>query len=159
MAGNNVNLNRDLVTYNGPVDVTATAGTLNIAWNGVESRTYKIQTGSAPIAVTTGSNLSTGTAPPSGHIPSWDPAWVAGMTFVSAEFANNYIVDQIKPYIALSTTGKLSLTSKEGNVTVNAPIPHTTGEVAITAANKIMIKHKVKNNNQPITMILRCWLA
>lgn len=152
MAGNSVNLNRDLVTYNGPVDVTAAAGNLNIAWNGAESRTYRIQTGSAPITVTTGGNLSTGTAPPATF--PWDSAWVAGMTDAQkAEFANNYIVDQIQPYIALSTTGKLNLTSSGGNVNVDAPIPDTTGEVAIMAANGIMVGHKVKSNNQPVTLV------
>ena len=45
-----------------------------------------------------------------------------------------YISDQLKRYVAFSTNGKLSLTSTGGNVTVDAPIPDTTGEVAITAA-------------------------
>ena len=79
-AGNNVNLNRDLATYNGPVNITATTGTLNIAWNNADNRTYRIQTGTAPITVTTGANLSTGTAPPTTFaVP--DPALLAGMTF------------------------------------------------------------------------------
>jgi filamentous hemagglutinin family protein len=155
-AGNNVNLNRDLGTYNGPVDITATAGTLNIAWNGADNRTYRIQTGTAPITVTTGGNLSTGTAPPTSAalfpLP-WDNAWVAGMTSQQQkQYAFDYIIDQLKRYVAFSTTGKLSLTSTGGNVTVSAPIPASTGEVAITAGNAITVNHKVFSNNQPIIL-------
>jgi filamentous hemagglutinin family protein len=159
-AGNNVNLNRDLGTYNGPVDITATTGTLNIAWNGMDNRTYRIQTGSAPITVTTGGDLSSGTAPPSTFAaPTLPPVTafphpnpvdfdekVENATFLNV-FTKNYIAEQLASYVAFSTTGKLSLTSTGGNVTVDAPISNTTGEVAITAGNNIVVNHKVFNNN------------
>jgi filamentous hemagglutinin family protein len=146
-AGNNVNLNRDLATYNGPVNITATTGTLNIAWNGADSRTYRIETGSAPITVTAGGNLSTGPAPP----PTLPAPDLTGVTD-KYTFLTNYIAEQLKPYVAFSTTGKLSLTSTGGNFTVDAPIPDTTGEIALTAANAVVVNHKVFSQNQPITL-------
>lgn len=163
-AGNNVNLNRDLVTYNGPVSVTATGGTLNLAWTGTEEtgRSRRIQVydydpstgitiGSAPIKVTTGGSLSTGFAPPTTF--PWDPAWVDSMDVAAASaYAENYVVDQLKRYVTFSTTGKLSLTSTGGDVTVDAPIPDTTGEIAVTAYDGITINHKVYGNDQPITL-------
>ncbi len=182
VAGNNVNLNKDLVTYNGPVNITATAGKLNIAWkdilNDPDKRTYRIQTGSAPITVTTGGNLSTGTAPPTSYIDFpvlwntvkqnyWVDLWINGINWGDYRYAD-YVVDQLKLYVAFSTTGKLSLTSTGGNVTVDAPIPNTTGEVAITAASSvtyddkgraviagdkgIIVNHKILSNNQPIIL-------
>ena len=167
-AGNNVNLNRDLGTYNGPVNITATTGTLNIAWDAANGRTNRIQTGSAPITVTTGGNLSTGTAPPTtlaeptlppvSQFPYPNPSGtaadifnqqVANATYLNV-FVKDYIAGQLASYVAFATTGKLSLTSTGGNVTVDAPISNTTGEVAITAGNNIVVNHKVFNNNQPL---------
>jgi filamentous hemagglutinin family protein len=142
LTGNNVNLNKDLVTYDGPVNLTATNGTLNIAWNDADSRTFRIQSGLAPISVTTGGNLSTGTAPPT--------TFSRNESLYPTDREN--ILGELKRYVAFSTTGKLSLTSTSGDVTVDAPIPDTTGEVAITATNKIQVKHKVLSNNQPITL-------
>jgi len=141
-AGNNINLSRDLVTYNGPVGMTATAGTLNIGWDAVNDRTNRIQAGTAPITVTTGGNLSTGPAPPvtfTRDAVLYPTAW-------------DNVVGELKRYVAFGTTGKLSLTSTGGNVTVDAPIPDTTGEVALTAGNAILVKHKVFSNGQPITL-------
>jgi hypothetical protein len=144
-AGNNVNLNRDLGTYNGPVNITATTGTLNIAWDAANGRTNRIQTGTSPITVTTGGNLSTGTAPPTSHT-NFPVAWDG------VQNPNDYIVDQLKRYVAFSTTGKLSLSSTGGDVTVDAPIPNNTGGVALSAADAIVVNHKVYTNNQPITL-------
>jgi uncharacterized protein (DUF2345 family) len=149
-AGNNVNLYKDLATYNGPVDITATTGTLNIAWDA--NRTHRIQTGSAPISVTTGGNLSTGTAPPTTFAAPDRSVLDPLNNDQKKEFLYNYIVDQLRPYVAFSTNGKLSLISTGGDVTVDAPIPSTTGEVAITAADAIVVNHKVFSNNQPITL-------
>jgi filamentous hemagglutinin family protein len=150
-AANHVNLNRDLGTFNGPVDITAASGALNIGWDTPDNRTYRIQTGTAPIAVTTGGNLSTGPAPPTAFY--WDPTWIDGMTVTEAgEFKETYIIDQLKRYVAFSTTGKLSLTSTGSDITVDAPIPDTTGEVALTAAEAIAVHHKVFSNNQPIAL-------
>jgi filamentous hemagglutinin family protein len=156
-AGNNVNLNKDLATYDGPVNITATTGTLNIAWNGTDSRTCRIETGSAPITVTTGGNLSTGTAPPTSatNLPApWDPKWVDPnwSTVQKLDFANNYIADQLKHYVTFNTNGKLSLTSTSGNITVDTPIPENTGEIAINAAKKIEVNQNIMNTNQPITL-------
>jgi hypothetical protein len=75
------------------------------------------------------------------------------MTFLEQnECVSNYISDQLKRYVAFSTNGKLSLTSTGGSITVDAPIPDNTGEVAITAANAIIVNHKVFSNNQPISL-------
>lgn len=157
-AGNNINLYNDLVTYNGTADITATTGTLNIAWNNTDNRTYRIQTGSSPITVTTGGNLSTGTAPPTTFVRD---------TVLYPTVEEN-ILGELKRYVAFSTTGNLSLTSTGGNVTVDAPIPDTTGAVAITASSSvtyddngraviagdkgIIVNHKIFSNNQPITL-------
>jgi filamentous hemagglutinin family protein len=141
-AGNNVNLNKDLVTFNGPVDIRVTNGTLNIGWDAADSRTNRIQAGTAPITVSTGGDLSTGTAPPA--------------TFVRDEVqyptVNDNIVGELKRYVAFNTTGKLSLSSTGGDVTVDAPIPDTTGEVELTAGDAIVVNHKVLSNNQPVTL-------
>ena len=178
-AGNNVDMNKDLVTYDGVVNITAKTGTLNIAWNDAEKRTYRVQSGSAPISVTTGGDLSTGPRkPPTSYLDfpvSWNTVkqnywvdlWINGINWGDYRYAD-YVVDQLKLYVAFSTTGKLSLTSTGGNVTVDAPIPNTTGEVAITAASSvtyddksraviagdkaIIVNHKVFSNNQPITL-------
>ncbi|MBU3948856.1 MAG: filamentous hemagglutinin N-terminal domain-containing protein [Proteobacteria bacterium] len=146
-AGNNVNLYKDLATYDGAVNVAATNGTFNIAWDNTNSRTYRIQSGSAPITVITGGNLSTGYAPLTAFEPPDIPDDVNETDYLKA-----YIADQLKPYVAFSTTGKLSLTSTGGDVTVDAPIPDTTGEIALTAADKIVVNHKVISHNQPITL-------
>lgn len=146
-AGNDVNLNKDLVTYDGDVNIAATNGILNIAWDNTNSRTYRIQSGSAPITATTGGNLTTGPAPPTTFA-------VPDLTGIAdqAAYLRAYIVDQLKPYIAFSTTGKLSLISTGGDVTVDAPIPDTTGEIVLTAADKVAVNHKVLSNDQPITI-------
>jgi filamentous hemagglutinin family protein len=141
-AGNSINLSKDLVTYNGPVNMTATTGTLNIGWDAVNDRTNRVQAGTAPITVITGGDLSTGPAPPvtfPRNAALYPTAW-------------DNVVGELKRYVAFGTTGKLSLTSTGGNVTVDAPIPDTTGEVALTAGNAILVKHKVFNNGQPITL-------
>ena len=151
-AGNNVNLNKDLATYDGPVNINALAGTLNIAWNDAESRTYQIRTGTAPITVAVGGNLSTGTPPPA-ILPAPDRSLLDGLDSLEQIPAlNAYIADLLRSWVAFSTTGKLTLTSTGGNVTVDAPIPATTGEVSINAANAIVVNHKVLSNNQPITL-------
>jgi len=151
-AGININLIRDLATYNGPVNLTATNGTLNIAWNAADSRTYRIQAGSAPITVSAGGNLTTGTAVPA-TLPAPDPASYSGMTLLEKrDFINSYIADQLKSYVAFFTTGKLSLTSTAGDITVDAPLTKDGGEVALTAADQIVVNRKVYSNSQPITL-------
>jgi hypothetical protein len=64
-----------------------------------------------------------------------------------------YLQDNLRRYVTFSTTGNLSLTSTRGDVTVNAPIPDTTGEVAITAGDAIVVNHKVFSDDRPITLI------
>ena len=151
-AGNNVNLNKDLATYDGPVNINALAGTLNIAWNDAESRTYRIRTGSAPITVTTGGNLTTGTAPPA-YLPAPDRSILDSVpTDQQSGVVNLYIASMLRSWVAFSTTGKLSLTSTGGDVTVTAPLAATTGEISINAANAIVVNHKVYSNDQPITL-------
>ncbi|MFH2045781.1 MAG: filamentous hemagglutinin N-terminal domain-containing protein [Pseudomonadota bacterium] len=150
-AGNNVNLNKDLATYNGAVNITTETGTLNAAWKDItgdpDKRTYRIQTGSAPIKVATGGNLSTGFAPPTTFaIPD-----LTGIVDETA-YLKTYIADQLKSYVTFFSTGKLSLSSTAGDVIVDAPISDTTGEVDLTASNKIIVNHKIFSDNQQITL-------
>jgi filamentous hemagglutinin family protein len=151
VAGQDVNLNRDLATFNGPVDITATAGTVNIAWNAGEDRTYRINSGSAPISVTTGADFSTGTAIPAATtFPDYTASELPLDDRTPAILA--YIAAQLKPWVSLVTTGKLTLTSTSGDVIVDAPIPDTTGEVEINAGDAIVINSKLLSNNQDITL-------
>ena len=113
--------------------------------------------------MTTGGNLSTGPEkPPTSYLNfpvSWNKVkqnywvdlWLNGINYGDYRY-DDYVVDQLKRYVAFSTTGKLSLTSTGGNVTVDAPIPNTTGEVALNAANAIIVNHKILSKNQPITL-------
>lgn len=70
VAGHDVILKNDLITYDGPVNITATNGTLKIAWKDIsgdnDKRTYGIQSGAAPITVKTWGDLSTGPVDDSG---------------------------------------------------------------------------------------------
>ncbi len=156
VAGNNVNLNEDLVTYDGAADISALAGTLNIAWNGAEDRTYRVQSGSAPISVTTGGDLSTGPAPSTSiTIPDPDVFWENYNNLNPDEDPDpveEIISNHLKRYVALVTTGKLSLSSTGGNVTVDAPIPGTTGGIELNAANAIVVNHKVFSDDQPVSL-------
>lgn len=157
-AGNNVNINETIVTNDGPVNVTATAGTVTFADSvGDGSGNKKIITGNAPITVTTGGDFSTGIAPPvalaladygDGTRYLWDSDHPDGIT---TEEIHQAVADQLKPWVTLSTTGKLTLTSTGGNVTIDAPIPYTTGEIEINGVGVIVNEHLV-SNNQPITI-------
>lgn len=163
-AGNDVNINETIVTYNGTVNATATAGTVNFADDSIGSDgsgNKKIITGNAPITITTGGNFTTGTPPPNGVVALapygdgtrylWsDPGHPEGIT--DAEI-NQAMADQLKPWVTLSTTGKLTLTSTGGNVTIDAPIPNTTGEIEINAGNGVIVnEHLVNDYAQPITI-------
>lgn len=151
-AGNDINLNRDLATYNGPVNLTATGGTLNIVWDSADSRTYRISTGSAPISVTAGGNLTTGTLIPTDlTLPDCANSCQLSGSY-DGDLVRKYIADQLKPWVAFDTTGKLSLTSTANDVIVTAPIPDTTGEVVITAGDAIAVHGKVFSDDQPITL-------
>lgn len=137
-AAGNVNVNETIVTYDGAVSVTATSGSVIFSNAGTDgSGNKKIMAGSAPITITTGSNFSTGTAPPSGLI--FDSGASAPAN------ADAFFADSLKPWVTMATTGKLTLVSTGGNVTIDAPIPQTTGEVEISAGNNVVVNEKLVN--------------
>lgn len=159
-AGNNVNINETIVTYNGPVSVTATTGTVTFADSvGNGSGNKKIITGSGPITVTTGGNFSTGTAPPNALALT---DYGDGTRYlyienvhddgITTEDIHEAIASQLKPWVTLSTTGKLTLTSTGGTVGIDAPIPYTTGEIEINGVGVVVNEHLVNAVNQPISI-------
>lgn len=159
-AGNNVNINETIVTNNGAVNVTASNGTVafsNAGTNG--SGNKKIITGSAPITITTGGNFSTGTAPTTGltfHMGNVGDT-VLGFTIGNPpdmESVIQFVAEQLKPWVTMATTGKLTIVSSGGNVSIDAPIPHTTGELDIRAGNNVVVNEKLVNApNAPISIV------
>jgi filamentous hemagglutinin family protein len=151
-AGNNININDTIVTFNGAVNATATAGTVafsNAGTNG--SGNKKILAGSAPITITTGGNFTTGTTPPAGLVFSMGS--LAGPPDNDA--VNAFLAEALKPWVTMGTTGKLTITSTGGNVSIDAPIPQTTGEIAISAGNNVVVNEKLINvgtAGNPITI-------
>ena len=146
LAGNNVTLNESIATFNGAVNVTASSGTLTFKPGTVftgDGDAKRIYAGSAPISITTGGNFTTGEAPP------------AGLMFAPPAMGvdqNQYIADSLRPWVTLVTTGKLTLTSTNGNVSVDAPIPNTTGEIEINGGNGVVVNHKIISNSNPVTI-------
>jgi filamentous hemagglutinin family protein len=145
IAGNNININETIVTNNGAVTLTATNGTVNFrtttSTDPYSFWTKQIFSGSAPITITTGGNLSTGVAPPSGLVFNMG----ALSSTPSADAVKSFIGDAVSPWVTLVTTGKLTLVSTRGNVTIDAPIPQTTGAVEIRAGNKVVVNEKLVN--------------
>lgn len=145
-AGNNITLNDNIATFNGAVNATATNGTLTFKPGTVftgDGDAKRIYAGSAPISITTGGNFTTGEAPP------------MGLTFADPGMGVNveqYIADSLRPWVTLVTTGKLTLTSTSGNISVDAPIPNTTGEIEINAGNGVIVNHKIITNSNPVTI-------
>jgi hypothetical protein len=158
-AGNNVNINETIVTNNGAVNVTATTGSV-VFWNaGTDgSGNKKIMSGTAPITVTSGANFSTGTAPPMGLVFNIGTVGdtVLGLTLtnpVTSDVYNAFVAEQLKPWVTMATTGKLTLVSTAGNVSIDAPIPQTTGEIEIRAGNNVVVNEKLVNAaNAPISI-------
>lgn len=148
-ASNNVTLNESIATFNGAVNVTATNGTLSFlpgtAMNNYND-TKRILAGSAPINITTGGNFTTGAAPPAGLMFAALPG------SPTSTVVNAYITDSLKSWVTLVTTGKLTLTSTGGNVSIDAPIPNTTGEIEINAGNAVVFNHKLITDNNPVTI-------
>lgn len=145
-AGNNVTLNDNIATFNGAVNVTASSGTLTFKPGTVftgDGDAKRIYAGSAPITITTGGDFTTGEAPPMGLTFAPPPMGVDTL---------DYIADSLRPWVTLVTTGKLTLTSTNGNVSVDAPIPNTTGEIEINAGNGVVVNHKIITNSNPVTI-------
>jgi filamentous hemagglutinin family protein len=145
-AGNNVNINETIVTNNGPATVTAVNGSVIFSNAGTDgSGNKKIMTGSAPITVTSGGNFSTGTAPPAGMVFNMGTVGDTLLAPPDDDQVNAFIAESLKPWVTLATTGKLTLISTGGNVTIDAPIPKTTGELDIRAGNNVVVNDKLVN--------------
>jgi hypothetical protein len=136
-AGNNLNVNDHITTNDGTANLTTTTGSVVLA------PAKQIRTGSAPINIVSGGDFSTGALPPA--IP--DP----GAPFATLEEKLAYVSNFLKDYVQLVTTGALNITSTNGAVNVDAPIPDTTGAVTITGKS-INVKQHINSNNQPITL-------
>lgn len=159
-AGNNIDVNETIVTNEGAVNLTATNGTVafsNAGTNG--SGNKKIITGAAPISITTGGNFTTGTAPTTGltfHMGNIGET-VLGVTLTdppSMELVTQFVAEQLKPWVTMATTGALTIVSTAGNVSIDAPIPHTTGEVNLRAGNNVTVNEKLVNApNAPISIL------
>lgn len=158
-AGNNINVNETIVTNNGEVSLTATNGSVIFSNGGTNgSGNKKIMTGTAPITVSSGGNFTTGTAPTTGLTFDMGTLSVAPTTEETLDF----IADQLKPWVTMATTGKLTLISTQGNVSIDAPIPNTTGELDIRAGNNVVVNEKLVNASaEPIgiTAGTACTLA
>lgn len=141
-AGNNINVNETIVTNNGAVGLTATNGSVIFSNGGTNgSGNKKIMTGLAPINVSSGGNFTTGTAPTTGLIFDMGTLSVAPTT----EKTLNFIAEQLKPWVTMATIGKLTIISTQGNVSIDAPIPNTTGELDIRAGNNVVVNEKLVN--------------
>ena len=138
VAGNNIHLNNSIVTLDGAINVTSTAGTALLA-SGVQLRA-----GAGPINITTAGDFSTGLLPPPIPAPATPPA-------TEAE-ANNYRTAFVSQYATLITSGALTIHSTQGSVNVNTPVPDSTGAVTITAANAVNVNQKINTNNAPVTI-------
>jgi filamentous hemagglutinin family protein len=136
-AGNNLNLNEHITTNDGIANLTTTTGSVVLA------STKQVRTGSASINIVSGGDFSTGAAPPA--VP--DP----GAPFATYEDMLAYVSNFLKDYVQLVTTGALNITSTNGAVNVDAPIPDTTGAVTING-NTINVRQHINSNNQPITL-------
>jgi len=158
-AGNNINVNETIVTNNGEVSLTATNGSVIFSNGGTNgSGNKKIMTGTAPITVSSGGNFTTGTAPTTGLTFDMGTLSVAPTTEQTLDF----IADQLKPWVTMATTSKLTLISTQGNVTIDAPIPNTTGELDIRAGNNVVVNEKLVNASAApigITAGTACTLA
>ncbi len=158
-AGNNINVNETIVTNNGEVSLTATNGSVIFSNGGTNgSGNKKIMTGTAPITVSSGGNFTTGTAPTTGLTFDMGTLSVAPTTEETLEF----IANQLKPWVTMATTGKLALISTQGNVSIDAPIPNTTGELDIRAGNNVVVNEKLVNESTApigITAGTACTLA
>lgn len=150
-AGHNVNINESIVTNHGDVSITAKNGTVTFSNAGTNgSGNKKIITGSAPITITSGGNFSTGTAPPGGLTFNMGNVGdtLYGFTLTDAPdlfLQNEFIAEQLKPWVTMATTGKLTITSTRGNISIDAPIPQTTGELDIRAGNNVVVNEKLVN--------------
>lgn len=129
-AGNNVNLNQDLATYNGPISI-AVAGTLIQKADGTDSYgaplTKQVRSGSAPISLNTGGDLSMGSLVTTGllnvtsggkisiDVPIYE---TTGNTTLTA--AGDIDIKQL----AVNTTSgsNLSMTSTGGSINVDARV-------------------------------------
>ena len=131
-AGNNLDVPKAIATNNGAVRLTATNGSV-ILPVGVE--TY----------VAANDDPATDKVN-EGHTPM---QWIvsAGSAPVSITSGGDFSLRS--PVV---TTGSLDLTSRDGSVSIAAPITDETGAVTITAGNAIDVSHQVKSHNQAIAL-------
>ena len=125
-AARNVTVNQDVVTRDAPLTVTATSGTVFVAPQipGQPSLRPQLRTGSGALTVTAGADLYVG-----------DPA----SPRPNAE----------TPYV---TTGALNVSSTNGTLFIEAPIPNTTGRITLNGGNAVRINERIYSNGQDITI-------
>ena len=154
-AGNNLAVSNHLVTNEGAVDLTATAGTVALAVDKV------IMTGSAPLTVTAGGTISAASLLSVGDLAlTSSGGTVAVSGGIGAETqdvvlraANN--IDISAPIQNLRNGS--SLTATAGNeITVSAQIDAIAGSaggtVTMTAGNDIAVNEPIATNNGAITL-------
>ncbi|MEK7754460.1 MAG: filamentous hemagglutinin N-terminal domain-containing protein, partial [Acidobacteriota bacterium] len=154
-AGNNINVNDFIVTNNGAINLSATAGTVNI-------RAGKaVFAGASPISVRTGASLHTGPLVTSGALTLASAAGAVAMDAfidgnagaVSVSAGTDVNINQ--PVLNLSTGSALNVTA--GNdINVNAQIDGrgavAGGAVALTAARNVGVNDFIVTNNGAINI-------
>jgi filamentous hemagglutinin family protein len=131
-----INVNTDIASYKdaspnaAAISLTAGTGTVNLL-NGI-----KVMSDKGAINVATYGNLKNG--PYINKDADLNPAPAS-------------IVNAL-PTTGYFTTGPLSLTSNNGNITINQTIPDTTGAVTLSAGDSIYVNQRIYSNGRDISL-------
>jgi filamentous hemagglutinin family protein len=135
----NINVNKDIASYKGAspnaaaIRLTADTGTVNLL-DGI-----KVMSDSGAIYVTTYGNMNNG------------PFINTAYNLANTDSNGVYLVN-LKPSTGYFTTGPLSLTATNGNITINQTIPDTTGAVTLSAGDSIYVNQRIYSNGKDISL-------
>ena len=154
-AGNSINVNDFIVTNNGAINLTATQGTVTIAPD------KALFAGSAPITVTTGGDVHTGSMLTGGSLSIRSVAGAVAIdSFIDALAGPVNIraagaVDINQPIVSMASGSALTITAGT-DVNVNAQVDGRGGveggAVAITAERDVNVNQAVVTNNGNISL-------
>jgi filamentous hemagglutinin family protein len=137
-AGNNLNVVQSIATNDGAIALTATTGSVTLP-----VATEVIAPVFDPISGHTYDQI---VATPDGSSPM-QASILAGNAPVTITSGGNFTLTS-----PVKTTGALTITSTNGDVTTAAPIDDQTGVVTLTAGDALVVNREIRTNSQAITL-------